>query len=315
MKLSEDFPTNSDVDHEMLLSLINNEAQFDTLPMKIQLKCLKSTAFQLHSLLQAVATGQQDKAEKLLTNNPEMTQELLNSPGATTDYAGRTFVNCTAYEYAYWARDAHLCRMLEANMDEPTKALMLKRCEKIERDGLEYEQHGAKKNSTTFAFTPLINAYNTYLQAYEQWNVGENSEEDVIKAWVAVGVAQRDLPAHVIQEYCHPDRSFKPRPTFSVNENQLPRETKYYDFKTSKEVTLLPLTISDSEGLGVDFTLFRRGGPLRKYCGRGPLWGAAIDLEVISHLDAVRTDDIKQSLEILGKATPPVVSFGHPGTD
>lgn len=27
-------------------------------------------------------------------------------------------------------------------------------------------------------------------------------------AWLKVGLAQRDVPAHITQEYCHPDRSF-----------------------------------------------------------------------------------------------------------
>ena len=80
-----------------------------------------------------------------------------------TDYSGRTF-KCTAYEYAYWAKDRHMCRMLEGSMDEKTKALMLKRCEEIEKKGLTYTQNGKEiKGSKHFDLTPLKTALKNML--------------------------------------------------------------------------------------------------------------------------------------------------------
>jgi hypothetical protein len=260
--------------------------------------------------LHDVAKGNQDKADKLLTDNPDRTQELLNSPGVFTDYSGRKF-NCTAYEYARWAKDAHMCRMLEAHMNEPTKALMLDRCEAMERNGLRYEQHGEVKNSKTFSFGPLITAYNTYLRASDRLDAGGNIVDEVIKAWTKVGVEQCELPVHVINEYCHPVRSFATLPAFNVND-KLPREIKYDDCRSPAPVALFPLVISGSGGLGVDFALLRGRGhgwaSSRAGVGAGPR--GSLDLAAISHLDVVRTSDLKQSLEILRKPSAPDPSPG-----
>ncbi len=87
-------------------------------------------------LQQHVAYGEQDKAEELLKDvyqgNVEKIQHALLYQGKFTDYSGRTF-NCSAYEYAYWAKDTHMCRMLERYMDDYTKAKMLARINEIER--------------------------------------------------------------------------------------------------------------------------------------------------------------------------------------
>jgi hypothetical protein len=55
--------------------------------------------------LQHVAYGNQKEAECLLRHDAEEAQELLTaSTFPFTDYSGRTFC-CTAYEYAWWAKD------------------------------------------------------------------------------------------------------------------------------------------------------------------------------------------------------------------
>lgn len=66
-----------------------------------------------------------------------------------TDYSGRTF-NCSAYEYAYWAKDTHMCRMLERYMDEETKAQILARITINDDTGLSYQQNGAVYQSSHF---------------------------------------------------------------------------------------------------------------------------------------------------------------------
>ena len=109
------------------------------------------TLFQPHTILskflEFVAQGKQEHAEKIFTirkKNPQQLQELLLERGTVTDYSGRTFTHISAYEYAYWAKDKHMCRMLESHMDENTKAVMLKRCEAIEKNGLTFKQHGSR---------------------------------------------------------------------------------------------------------------------------------------------------------------------------
>ena len=211
---------------------------------------------QLSNLLLGAAHGKQDEVNGLLTKlSPESKAKLLLQTGTFTDYSGRTF-NCTAYEYAYWAKDTHMCRMLEVHMDANTKAKMLKRIDVIERDGLTYKQHGLVKHSEHFNMAPLITAYTQYIETYNR-GAGRVDKRALTVAWLAIGIAQRELPVHVINEYCNPGRSFDPLPTFK--ENKLPRCLAYYDYAAGKNNTLFPLIVSRSTGLGVDFVLWRSG--------------------------------------------------------
>ncbi|WP_173235463.1 hypothetical protein [Legionella antarctica] len=224
----------------------------------------------LSKFLEFVAHGKQDHAEKIFTirkKNPHQLQELLLERGTVTDYSGRTFTNISAYEYAYWAKDKHMCRMLESHMDENTKAAMLKRCEAIESNGLTYKQHGVEvKNSKHFDLTPLKTALNNYIDGYDNWESSQNC--DAMKAaWMEVGKEQRDVPVHVANEYCRKDRSFDPTPQF--NEDKLPRKLAFHNYNTNKGESWFPLVISDSSGLAVDFALIRAG---RGVGAAGP-WG------------------------------------------
>ena len=256
-----------------------------------------SPIFQSRLFLPCVAKGQKDEAQRQIEANPA----LLLTTGRFTDYSGRTF-NCTAYEYAYWAKDTHMCRMLERHMDENTKAAMLEKVITIDRVGLTYEQHGQAEHSKHFDMTPLITALQNYVNGYGAWDAANNY--DAMKAaWMLVGKAQRDLPVHVINEYCRPDRSFGPLSESTFNEDNLPRSLTYYNFNTGSTVPLFPLVVSGSSGLGVDFALLwgaRRS--LGAECVRGSAawltWAAA------RRLDEVRTADLTLSRTNLGLIEP-----------
>ena len=110
--------------------------------------------------------------------------------------------------------------------------------------------------------------------------------------------AQRDVPAHIANEYCRDDRSFDPRPEF--NEDTLPRVLTCYSYVTPVK-SWFPLT-SSSSGLGFDFGLFRGVLMMGAGCVVGArAWGrlAGFDLAAVSHLDEVRTADLTQSRENL----------------
>ena len=229
-------------------------------------------------------------------------QDLLLTETLFTDYSGRTF-NCTAYEYAYWAKDTHMCRMLEQQMDADTKTAMLKRCEAIENDGLTYKQHGEIKNSKHFDFKPLKEALRNYADGHDYWYITRNWTA-MKAAWMEVGLAQRDVPVHVINEYCRPNRSFNPTPKF--NEDELPRVLTYYDYRTGRDNLVFPLFVSDSSGLGVDFALRREDGEDGRWMVAERPFGkaATFDLLAVSHLDEVRTADLTQSRENLRSVEP-----------
>ncbi|NDH08129.1 MAG: hypothetical protein EBY16_00635 [Gammaproteobacteria bacterium] len=116
------------------------DEEVETLPDWLRVKCLADPAFQSRQFFNDVAKGRQDKAQTLLTaSSPDRKQVLLKTPGEFTDYSGRTF-NCTAYEYAYWAKDTHMCMMLNKHMDETTKAAMRIRINDMAHNGLKYTQ-------------------------------------------------------------------------------------------------------------------------------------------------------------------------------
>jgi hypothetical protein len=188
----------------------------------------------LEKFLTLVAFGNQDQAEKLLKINHGKTDKLLLDVNEFTDYSGRTF-RCTAYEYAYWAKDMHMCRMLEKYMDGTIKALILDRINAMESidatgqaKGLTYQQDGKTYHTAHFDFTPLKQALQSYVKACSRWCCARlygTDNFDVKKAaWEHVCKVQRDVPAHVIEEYYRFDRSFYPCPQF--NEPTLPRSDK-----------------------------------------------------------------------------------------
>ncbi|KTC82374.1 hypothetical protein Lche_0638 [Legionella cherrii] len=246
-------------------------------------------------LLWNTVTGQQDKAEKLV----EMHPELQLKPGTITDYSGRTFKNITAYEYAYWAKDTHMCRMLERHMDRETKLAMLKRCEAIEENGLAYEQHGVEvKGSKHYDMTPLLNAlknFRDYLKKDFDFNTLTTNELQVIRA-------QCDVPVHVANEYCRKDRSFYPTPTFK--DETLPRILDVRTFRRGTSNYWFPLIDENSNR----FFLIRMS---ENECF-APNWiypsrvadCIDLDLEALEYLDKVRTEELTELQQKLRWAEP-----------
>ena len=277
-------------------------------------KRLLSNDLMTAKVLMLVAQGQQTQAQALLVHQPN----LLSQRGDVTDYSGRTFKNITAYEYAYWAKDWHMCRMLEAHMDEETKALTLASCEKMEGDGLTYTQNGVEfRGSKHFDFRPLKEAYNHYLQIYESWLHDNATDTELDAAWFGIGVMQRDVPAYVAQEYCRPDRSFYPRPTFK--DRTLPRTLAIYNYRTGRhDEQWFPIVFSATSCLGVDFTLRRVAA---SWAGRGVAYregevaggrgdAASIDLEAVTSLDEASTVELTRSRDNL---QPLAHGLGGPG--
>jgi hypothetical protein len=150
----------------------------------------------------------------------------------------------------------------------------------------------AVPNKLQFDFKSLITALDTYVTNYDRWDYHQLDE-----AWLNVGKAQREVPAHIAHEYCRSDRSFDPRPEF--NEETLPRCFTFDNYVTNV-TSWFPLT-SSSSGLGVDFGLLSRAG-VRRWMA--PRYKACADLAAVSHLDEVRTADLTQSRAILERASP-----------
>lgn len=157
---------------------------------------------ELQEFLQAVAEGEQDKAEAMLKKNPA----LALTPTDVTDLSKRTFKNITALQYALWALDWHMWTMLLKYIPPEAVTEQIAQSER----GLWVPQHGVTAN-----WENLIQALNKYVS-----EVCANKRTSVYRqTWIKqVGGAQLLLPAHVINEYCHPTRPFHPTPDFSKPE-------------------------------------------------------------------------------------------------
>jgi hypothetical protein len=280
--------------------------------------------------LQHVAYGQQNEAENLLKKDAALAQELLTARDIPfTDYSGRTF-KCSAYEYAWWAKDSHMRFMLERYMDEGSKKELLKRVQQIDEPistgtlfqeprGLVYTQKEKEYRSAHFDLTPLKSALRRYIKAYNLrcLKVTEANLQALDKVWIKVGLAQREVPAHIAQEYCHSKRSFedvvKKRDLLDASRPAtLERSLTFYnDMTNSNDVWFTPTSSCGYSGLGFSFAILRGAGGRARHNGgyswgaRARAWGGQLDLSAIEAIDGERTKDLKGSLEHLAAPSSP----------
>ena len=306
------------VDIQDVLLEFNEERFNKLLTAEEKAHCMAHPAFKIRCFLDVVAKATPDPTDEtliktdaavlLLDATPEERQALLRTPCVLTDYSGRTF-HCTAFEYAYWAKDIHMCRILVSYMDEETKSQLLERITVNDNHGLGFEQHGVKHVSPHFDLTPLKTALQVYLNGFDAWSLARNWTE-MTEAWLATGKAQRELPVHIVNEYCRKDRRFYPIPDF--NEQTLPRDQKFTNLITRTQESWFPLRASDS-GLGFDFALIRYTWTNASAIDvkdaqndRNPI-RMRHELDVMSRLDQTRTNDLMRLREDLHSptTTPP----------
>lgn len=155
-------------------------------------------------LIQLVAGGEQDKAEKLINVIPE----LLARAGTVTDLAGRTFPRITAFQYALWAGDWHMFEMLVKHLPKDEARQQFQH---LEDKGVEYtyadkkeEKAETERQKHHFSLQPLLEAYALLKQAIQadNWDRARG-------IWVKqVGGAQARVPVCIANQYCHPHRHF-----------------------------------------------------------------------------------------------------------
>ena len=252
---------------------------------------------ELSKLLQLVAEGEQDQAEELIKKNVG----LLLSPGRVTDLSDRTFESVTAFQYALWALDWHIWKMI---LKYIPKEAAVEQLAALESKGLG--QHGKH-----FSFEAITQALKKYVDNAAAWNYDQRAVDQWCKG---VGGAQRLLPAHVINEYCREDRSFYPCPNFA--EEKLPRTRTGQYFTSGKDW----FTETYSNKLcGVSFAFVR--GDARwgasTWAGSGVVCcgvraaagaGVATDLNALQSLSKTRTQQL-EALKSQLKSSPSI-GFG-----
>ena len=297
-----------------ILDLLNaSEASFEQFPqLTIDVKTLvfnmliqrDQVAFALTSksdvrraqvarFLLFVARGNEAEVVKMLNRD----HTLLLDRADVTDYSGRTFKNISACAYAYWAKDWHMCQVLGEYIEfyHRLSGLISQEIEAVAAHGLSYEQHGRRQHSMHFDFGPLKEAYTHYAHLYDlRRDDHPELDPELHQAARLIGVAQRDVPACVAQQYCcsgfsfsldsvTPDSVFWPerfdgpaRPfrsgyfsspsglvcpisrTFWFERFEDPPRLSMngYFSSASLQVPWFPLVISDTSGLGVNFMIY-----------------------------------------------------------
>lgn len=160
------------------------------------------SAVDVTRLLYLVAAGEQEQAETMIDTEPD----LLYHRGEVTDLSGRKFENITAFQYAVWALDWHMWKMIQNYLP----------VEEQQTQAKEFRTGDWVKNHDVTATKIIQNLINALQRDVESCN--KYWREDTMKR---VGAEQLCLPIHVINEYCRPDRSFAPTTNFL--ESPLPR--------------------------------------------------------------------------------------------
>jgi hypothetical protein len=237
-------------------------------------------------LLQHVAYGEQREAEKILRLVPT----LLLTPGQVTDYSGRTFKGITAFQYAVWALDTDMWKMILEYLprEDAVKQLV---------DHTHNKKEYKKMYGEYYSFIPYINALETYAKNENTWRHDQKEEH-----WcTAVGGAQRYVPANIAQKLC--DHYHFTPPNLKA---ALVNRTLYFIRRPSMltgrghdEMYWFPL---DKSGLGYGFAVTLTPSPLfslQAQASKGPRQNIQFDLEQTIALSMIRSAELvelKQSL-------------------
>lgn len=221
-------------------------------------------AAELKELLRLIVAGEQTLAEAMIKKNPA----LLWAEGTVTD-GRRTFKSITAFRYILWTLDFHMWSMMRQYL--PIEEL--KRQLDVAGKGAEYQLDGKTiQGERYFNLQPLLNAGNNL-------NNDQGNE-----AWYKVGLEQGLLPAHFVNEYTRPNRSFIPCPDFL--EKTLPRTREVSFFDGSAWVKGDWFTqLSPSLSLGSSFAFYRGNGVYGvEAMRRRPRHGISADLLALKTL-------------------------------
>ena len=182
----------------------------------------------LAKFLKHIGLGEQDEADKMLQSTPQLATlkgDLTDCSVYPNTYEHRVFPNITAFQYAVWALDFHMWRMIKQHMEKNNQQQYIRaQLEELNDVATLDAQQGWRIVSEKFSnwplasWIPLIKALDDYVKNYDAYGRTHGNY------WSQqVGGAQLILPAHVINEYSHPSRPFYPCPEWGDTETALPR--------------------------------------------------------------------------------------------
>lgn len=229
-------------------------------------------------LLYYAGFGKRTKAKDIIMAYPE----FLLRRGNLIDISRTTYEDITVFAYAVKVKDSHLVKKIV--------------------DFLEtYQGHDKNKIVTDLlkqfdcSFNPeLLSSVSEFIEACNTLDANAPNltyDEMYLFFIQSIGKAQTHFTAHVLQEYCHPFRSFKPEPKF--NETNLPENLSFYNWNGPKSDDSL---LTTSPGIAGNFVLLR--GKLPHYAaGRDMVFTADMDnlkddCVALYALDRARTTDL-----------------------
>jgi hypothetical protein len=221
-----------------------------------------------------------------------------------TDCAFRTFKNITVFQYAVWAKDSYMASMMLTHFNKLNLIgglnLAKQQLDLIELYGLNYTYHDARfgimkeiQGEKNFDFSIIIKKLDEYA------DVRKNTYGSVHNDYWChkVGAAQRELPAHVVQEYCDTSKAFYGQQTFKNNDFN--RHVKFDQWcgRVGGVTNFYPLSLSD---IGETFAICRvhkQNGyeyqrEVRGVAGYDAL-SASNEADAIDALCKARTQDIR----------------------
>ncbi len=244
------------------LSIVNKNLHF------LFKDSLQTVREKLEKLLRCVSMGYQDAAEMMIRKN----LNLLMMKGKFTDPFGRNFKSISAFQYAVWAHDYYMWRMIKKYLSHETALMQF---DELETKGTE---HGK-----CFDFSPLINAMKFFIKNFHGWFKRKDIEGCTNHLVGVIGGAQRHSIAHLLNEY-HDDEF---TPLLRVKWKELSRHL--HSPQSISHLLLIPLV--QNRGLGVQFCLLRSASP-RVLGGRRALvdldWHT--DIENSTLLEIVKDD-------------------------
>ena len=140
---------------------------------KVWQQCYESIHDKFIYLIAREGENNQNKVEAMLVQYPDLITKLISKKIDLRDTVRHFMKPMSAYEYAYWAGDTRMRRMLNKyiNKDESLKSWIYEQCKNIEDNGVEFEMlsnngrpipYLKTVNSPHFDFQPLIEAYKAY---------------------------------------------------------------------------------------------------------------------------------------------------------
>jgi hypothetical protein len=247
----------------------------------------------VRKLLHHVVRGQHDAVQSLLTDDIS----LMFKRGKVTDCSGREFGNISGFEYALWALDKHMWAKMITCVPQNEEGkrifkILIAQYNKVNTDGVTYKLNGQTITEKHFDFNnTIIKELQTQVDSINA--PGEKNWDAIDNQWrEGVGGAQKQLPMHVVDEYCS-DEPFIPVPKFTSQ----PKSSKqFYNWTTQKDENWFSV---DSK-LSVDFAI-HKGSRFLFAGGCGAARGAGgRDSDAMTALCEVRTQDfinLKSQLE------------------